>query len=129
MFMQSELSENWPKYLPIVIANLNNTPVHKLGNIAPIEVNTYLDDYKIREAQLAQNITPVLAPTLQERNKNEETFNQADSSFKTGDLVYLDFKESAFSKQYLKKVSKIIKITIKLLLVRFFSKLKKYCNT
>jgi len=120
MFMQSELSENWPKYLPIVIANLNNTPVPKLGNIAPIEVNTYLDDYKIREAQLAQNITPVLAPTLQERNKNEETFNQADSSFKTGDLVYLDFKESAFSKQYLKKVSKIIKITIKLLLVRFF---------
>jgi len=120
MFMQSELSENWPKYLPIVIANLNNTPVHKLGNIAPIEVNTYLDDYKIREAQLAQNITPDLAPTLQERNKNEETFNQADSSFKTGDLVYLDFKESAFSKQYLKKVSKIIKITIKLLLVRFF---------
>jgi hypothetical protein len=118
MFMQSELSENWPKFLPIVIANLNNTPVPKLGNIKPIEVNSYLDDYKIREAQLARNITPVLAPTLQERNKNEENFNQADSSFKTGDLVYLDFKESAFSKQYLKKVSKIIKIIIKLLYLR-----------
>ncbi len=106
MLMQSELTENWPKFLPIVIANLNNTPVPKLGDIAPIEVNTFLDDYKVREAQLARNIIPVLAPTLQERNKNEETLNQSDNSFKTGDLVYLDFKENAFSKQYLKKVSK-----------------------
>ena len=103
--MQSELTENWPKFLPIVIENLNNTPVPKLGDIAPNEVNSYLDDYKIRQAQLARNITPVLAPTLQQRNKNEETDNQSDDLFKTGTLVYLDFKESAFSKQYVKKVS------------------------
>ena len=105
LILQSEQTKNWPKYLKTVAKHLNETPVPKLGDVRPIDINSFLDDYKIREAQKEHFVTPVTAPTFKERRQNEKKYNSAVNVLKLGDLVYLDQKETAFTKQYNKKVS------------------------
>jgi len=105
LILQSEQTNNWPKYIKTVVQHLNETPVQKLGYIAPNEINSFLDDYKARDAQLEHSIIPVKGPTLIQRKKNEAIYKSAKNVLQTGDLVYLDEKETAFTKQYKRKVS------------------------
>jgi hypothetical protein len=89
----------------MVVQHLNEAQVPKLGYIAPIEINSFLDDFKVREAQQANSIMPETGPTLLERRKNEANYEEAKNVLRIGDLVYLDEKETAFTKQYKRKVS------------------------
>ena len=105
LFLQSEHSNDWTKYIKTVVQHLNQCQVSKLGNVSPIEINSFLDDYKIRDAQLAHSITPVRGPSLIQRRENETNYKNEKNVLQTGDLVYLDEKETAFTKQYKRKVS------------------------
>jgi hypothetical protein len=105
LILQSERTNNWPKYIKMVVQHLNEAQVPKLGYIAPIEINSFLDDFKVREAQQANSIMPETGPTLLERRKNEANYEEAKNVLRIGDLVYLDEKETAFTKQYKRKVS------------------------
>jgi hypothetical protein len=87
------------------VRHLNEAQVPKLGYVSPIEINSFLDDYKIRDAQIEHSITPVRAPTLLQRRQNEKNYASATNVLQLDDLVYLDNKETAFTKQYNKKVS------------------------
>lgn len=79
--------------------------VKKLGGLAPIELNGFLDDYKVRDAQANSSIIPVRAPSLNERRQNMINYKNEKNVLQLNDLVFLDTKETAFSKQYTAKVS------------------------
>ena len=114
LILQSEHTNNWPKYIKTVVQHLNEASVPKLGGVSPIEINSFLDDYKIRDAQLANSITPVTGPTIIERRENEKSYKEKKTALQLGDLVYLDEKETAFTNQYKRKVSsnsRICKLT------------------
>lgn len=104
LILQSEQTNNWPLYIKTVVKHLNEAQVPKLGYVSPIEINSFLDDYKIRDAQAENGITPVRAPTILERRENEKKYASEKNVLQLKDLVYLDQKETAFTKQYTRKV-------------------------
>ena len=91
-------------YIKDVVRHLNEAQVPKLGNVRPIDINSFLDDYKIRDAQKDENIIPPRAPTLTERRENEKKYENGSNVLQLNDLVYLDQKETQFTKQYTQKV-------------------------
>ena len=105
LILQSKQTNNWPMYIKTVVQHLNEVPVPKLGDISPMEINSFLDDYKIRDSQIANSIDPVRGPSINERRENDASYESAKNVLQLGDLVYLDEKETAFSKQYKQKVS------------------------
>jgi hypothetical protein len=117
LILQSEQTNNWPKYIKSVVQHLNEAHVKKLGGVSPIKINSFLDDYKIRDAQLANSVTPVTGPTIMERRENEKIYKDEINVLKLGDLVYLDEKETAFTKQYKRKVSSNSRINNQQILV------------
>ena len=105
LILQSKQTSHWPMYIKTVVQHLNEVPVPKLGDISPMEINSFLDDYKIRDSQIANSIDPVRGPSINERRENDASYESAKNVLQLGDLVYLDEKETAFSKQYKQKVS------------------------
>ena len=101
MMMRSQLSKNWLTYLPLVVASLNARHIKSLGGVQPKEINSLLDDVKIRKAQEVNCVIPFEEPDYKTQNANQSTYlNDPKSPFKIGDYVYLDFKQSAFDKSY-----------------------------
>lgn len=107
LILQSKQTNNWPKYIKDVVTQLNQVQVPKLGYVRPIEINSFLDDYKVRDGQNLHGISAVSAPTLSERRENEKKYSSAKNVLQLGDLVYLDPNENKFSKQYVRKVKHI----------------------
>ena len=101
MMMRSELSKNWLKYLAITVESLNSRHIKSLGGVQPKEINSFIDDVKIRHAQEQNCILPFEEPSFREQNQNQADYlKDPKSTFKIGDYVYLDFKRSAFDKSY-----------------------------
>jgi len=84
----------------------------KLGDVRPMDINTFLDDYKIRDAQAQHSISPVRGPSLLQRRENDKIYENATNVLRLNDLVYLDSKETSFTKQYQQKVSKNYSVSI-----------------
>ena len=109
MMMRSELSKNWLKYLPITVDSLNSRHIKSLGWVQPKEINSFLDDVKIRHAQEQNCIVPFEEPNYKEQNQSQTDYlNDPKSALKIGDYVYLDFKQSAFDRGYDTQVCKIV---------------------
>ena len=104
MIMRSEKSKNWVKYLPIAVKLLNERPVQKIGNLAPITINSMFDDQKVRTAVKAQNVPKVEEPTWREQNQLQAEYEKS-SGFQKNDFVYLDYKEKTFAKSFDLKIS------------------------
>ena len=101
MTLRSELSQDWVKYLPQTIENLNKRHVKSLGGVAPIEINSFLDDVKIRSAQESKNVQVYREPDYREQIESQKNYNSENKTpFKEGAYVYLDLKSSAFDKSY-----------------------------
>ena len=49
--MRSELNDDWPKFLPIVVEALNLTPRKKLGWVKPADINSVIDDVLVQKAR------------------------------------------------------------------------------
>ena len=101
MMMRAQLSKNWPTYLPLVVDSLNARHIQSLGGVQPKEINSFLDDVKIRKAQEVNCVLPYEEPDYKTQNANQSKYlNDAKSPLKVGDYVYLDFKQTAFDKSY-----------------------------
>lgn len=101
MMLRAELSQNWPHYLDITVASLNKRHVKGLGGIAPGEINSFLDDVKIRDAQKDQNITPYEEPDFEDQRSAQESYEPSQKCpFEVGSYVYLDLEKSFFDKGY-----------------------------
>lgn len=105
MMMRSEVSTDWPKFLPLVVDALNKKPIKFLGNVSPIEINSELDDVKIRDAQRENDVTVYKEPTWQQQNLSQENYPTSGNSFKIGQHVYLDRKTEVFDKSFFAQVN------------------------
>lgn len=107
MTLRSEMSKNWPKYLPLCISNLNKRHVKSLGGIEPGQINSFLDDPLIRNAQEEHNITPYAEPHWKTQNLNQsEALQNTAEPFPVGSYVYLDLPKDNFTKGFDYQVKK-----------------------
>lgn len=106
MMLRSQLSQNWPHFLQITVNSLNKRHVKALGGIAPIEINSFVDDVKIRQAQEEKNITPYKEPNFEEQRQRQESYKPSTKyPFEVGSYVYLDLQRSPFDKGYDMQIS------------------------
>jgi hypothetical protein len=103
MLLRSQLTHNWPNYIKKVVESFNNTPLKKLGWIAPKAINSKLDTLKVSDAQKQHNIQVFKEPDFKDQLRNQELHN--NSRFKVNDYVYLTFNEKLFDKSYDVQVS------------------------
>jgi hypothetical protein len=83
MMMQSEVSTDWPKFLPLVADALNKKPIKFLGNVSPIQINSELDNVKIRDAQRENDVFVYKEPTWQQQNSLQENYPTSGNSFQS----------------------------------------------
>jgi len=106
MMLRSELSQDWPHYLSITVNSLNKRHIKSLGGIAPIEINSFVDDVKIREAQEKKNVQPYREPVFEDQQKLQENYKPSTQyPFEVGGYVYLDLQRSPFDKGYDMQIS------------------------
>ena len=104
MMMRSEVSSDWPKFLPLVVEALNEKPLQLLGNIAPVQINSELDDVKVRDAQQENNVVTYKEPDWKEQNSSQENYASSGNPFQIGQHVYLDAKTEIFDTSFFARV-------------------------
>ena len=104
MMMRSEVSTDWPQFLPLVVDSLNKKHIKQLGNISPSEINSDLDDVKIRDAQKLNNVSVYQEPSWKQQNMNQENFSSSGNAFQVGQHVYMDKKTEVFDKSFFAQV-------------------------
>jgi hypothetical protein len=97
MMLRSQLNQNWTDYIAKVVESFNNTPIKKLGWLAPSVINSKLDSLKVSDARKSHNIEVFKEPNFKDQLSNQK--NQT-SKFKLNDYVYLTFNEKLFDKSY-----------------------------
>lgn len=98
--LRDNLSQDWPKLLPIVVKNYNNTPLKHLGYLKPNDINSISDSLKVQKAQHENNIKVYNEPSFHEQIINQHKYSQLSKSFKLGDYVYADTAEKLFDKSF-----------------------------
>jgi hypothetical protein len=102
--MRSQKTRDWVSLLPTAVKLLNARPVKKIGNLAPKDIKTMFDDVKVQEALEDNCIEPVAGPSFADQHANQELYIN-EGSYKPGTFVFLDKKETSFSKSFDVKVS------------------------
>jgi len=69
MVMRSELNDDWPKYLPLVVSLLNSRKLSKLGNLMPNQINSMVDDNEVRSQQEKMKVQVYSQPDWKNRIK------------------------------------------------------------
>jgi len=106
MMLRSQMSQNWPHFLQITVNSLNKRHVKALGGVAPGEVNSFVDDIKIRDAQEKHKIKPYEEPVFEEQRKLQENYQPSTKyPFDVGKYVYLDLPRNSFDKGYDMQIS------------------------
>jgi|GWRWMinimDraft_6_1066014.scaffolds.fasta_scaffold19901_1 hypothetical protein len=106
MMLRSQLSQNWPYFLDITVTSLNKRHVKALGGVAPIEINSFVDDVKIRDAQDKNQVKPYIEPNFEDQQKLQASYKPSRKyPFDVGDYVYLDLQRSPFDKGYDMQIS------------------------
>lgn len=100
MLLRSQLSQDWPRYLPIVTESLNNSPLKKLGYLKPNDISTEADTVLVQKARQVHNIEVPQLPTFEEQNKNQAIYEANKKNLQVNDFIYLSFPETAFDKSY-----------------------------
>lgn len=95
---------NWVKLLPDAVNLLNSQPMDRNGGIPPGDINSFMDDVKLRQAHIEHK---VIFPEPNRNSEIEEEINQQNSKsdFKIGSYVYLDRESKTFQKSFELKVS------------------------
>lgn len=104
LLMKAQKTENWVKLLPIAVNLLNQRPLKKIGGLSPGSINSMLDDVKVQNAQEQNNTLRYQEPTYISQNEAQKNYEKT-SNFQVDDFVYLDYKETTFSKSFDSKLS------------------------
>lgn len=100
MLLRSKLSENWLKYLPQIVSNLNNTPMKKLGFLKPIDITSEKSTVEVNVARNTNSIDISKQPNIFKQLETEENDRKSKKSLKVGDFVYKQFDTKMFDKKY-----------------------------
>ena len=98
MLLRSQLSENWVKYLPIVVDGLNKTPIKKLGYLMPNSIGSESDSVVVDFRKKSNNLPKLPTFSIQETNKN--IYQRNKSHLQPGDFCYKFYDEKLFDKKY-----------------------------
>jgi hypothetical protein len=98
MLLRSQLSHDWPYNINIVVNGYNNTPLKKLGWLAPNDVNSREDSIKVEEAQKKYGIKVYHEPNYKEQLNSFFQTNKND--LKKDEFVYVTFDEKLFDKSF-----------------------------
>ena len=109
MTLRSELSKNWPHYLPIITKSLNDGPVASLGFLKPSDIKSEADSAKVDEALKSHHLTKRVLPTFQEQNENQQRYEANKKNILPNSYCYLNFDEKLFDKSFHVSVSQNIK--------------------
>lgn len=104
MMMRSELNDNWPKYLPLVINLLNSRKLPQLGNLMPKNVNSMADDSIVRNEQEKVNVPVYSQPDWKTQNQNQKAYEKSKHPYQVGQYVYVDEKKAVFDKSFVSNV-------------------------
>jgi len=106
-FLHSGGVKDWPKALPKITQNLNNTPMKALGFLAPNQVQSGLDEPQVRaaKAELASKMNPKQrerffpeTETYSDMLRNVATFDSKSQTFSCGQFVYKDIVPDKLAK-------------------------------
>jgi hypothetical protein len=104
MMMRGNLTQNWVKYLPLIVEQHNNTPNEKLGGLTPNNIHSEYDSALVAERLQKQNKQSYHEPSFQTQISNMELYKTNPNNIQENDYVYLSSKEDQFSKSYDTKV-------------------------
>lgn len=93
--LRTLLSKDWPKYLPQVVAAINNSPSRAIGGLRPAYIKGPLDDPKVDEAIGIPEDT-----SFKDQLDNQKTYEKKKNLIQKGDFVYADFGPTAFEKGF-----------------------------
>ncbi len=106
MLLRGQLTQNWPKFLPVVVQSLNDRHIKSLGGVQPSSINSLVQDPIIREAQQDAGILPYQEPDYRTQNQNQENYeSNKNNLFQVGTYVYLDNKATTFDKSFDTQIS------------------------
>lgn len=100
MLLRSELSENWVKYIKLVVNSMNKTPIKKLGYLAPNDISSERDSVSVDIRKRELNISSESYPTFEEQNQLSASYQDTTKNLKKGDYVYKQYNEKLFDKKY-----------------------------
>jgi hypothetical protein len=100
MLLRAKLSQNWVKYLKIVVNAHNETPIKKLGWMKPNQIHTEFDSTLVDIEKKKHNIETYREPDFDTQKLLQETHIKNNKKLQVNDYVYLDLKENLFDKSY-----------------------------
>ena len=100
MTLRGSLNQNWPKFLEIVVKNLNNIPNKKLGFLKPTAINNEADSVLVSNAKKELNIETFREPNFKQQQINQKNYENSKNEFQVGDFCYVDFDEKLFDKSF-----------------------------
>ena len=97
MTLRGELSKHWELYLPKVTEALNQTPLKRLGWLAPNAITNQVGSVAVDKARSEIGLPNLEEPTYEQKILNQKEYK---GDLKVGDYVYLDFTEKPFDKSF-----------------------------
>ena len=94
--LRTLLTRDWPKYLPNIVKNLNNTPNPTIGGLKPNAIKSRTDTPMI-DKKIGYH--PDVPFETQVQNQKEYEKNRHES-LQVGNYVYVDFPLSSFEKSF-----------------------------
>jgi hypothetical protein len=110
-------TENWPSLLPQAVMQLNSRSLTRLNGLAPKDIISQWDDYKVQQAatqsantagqprsEIKQS-TSQSRPDLNQQLANQKAYEANPKMLQVGSYVYVDNKPKSFAKSFLPKAS------------------------
>ncbi len=101
--LRTLLSQNWPKYLPDVVHNINSSPNQALGGLRPIDIQQPSDGPMVdNKIGIPEDVS------FEQQERNQKAYEKNKSNLQKGDNVYVDFGPTPFDKGYDSPVSEFL---------------------
>lgn len=100
MILRSQLSQNWVKYIKVVVDTYNNTPLKKLGFLTPNDISSEKSSVDVDLSKKQFNIPTFVQPTFEEQSENQISFEKDSKHLQRNDYCYKFYDEKLFSKKY-----------------------------
>jgi len=97
MLLRSELSEDWPKYIPFVVDGFNKSPLKKLGYLTPNDIVSEKSSVDVQINKKLHNIPTFRQPDFETQVENSKSIK---TKLVKGDYCYKFYDEKLFSKKY-----------------------------
>jgi hypothetical protein len=106
MMLRGNLSQDWIKYIAIVVEQYNKTPNKKLGGLTPQSIHSEYDSALVNEARKLNKVSIFEEPHFQQQILNQKRYEEDKTKLQIDDYVYVSSNEKLFDKSFDTQVSK-----------------------